>query len=196
VVMEFIEKADFGSADYIFAVITRGAPIQGGVLGHLKILLAKKGKKLSAGFYVNMPSNYIPWFEVKPPEQQVKIFKKASEKVSKIAKAIKNEERKVERELLFFMRDARHKPFLAKLGHIDKDFYTDDHCNGCGICGKVCRFANIILEEGKPAWRHNCQLCLACINYCPKQAIQFGNATVMKGRYHHPEVNVSEYIGK
>lgn len=33
---------------------------------------------------------------------------------------------------------------------------------------------------------------MACINYCPARAIQFGKHTAKRGRYHHPEVSAPD----
>ena len=33
---------------------------------------------------------------------------------------------------------------------MDRDFWTDKKCNGCGICGRVCPVGNIAFESGKP----------------------------------------------
>ncbi|NLO40089.1 MAG: 4Fe-4S binding protein [Ruminiclostridium sp.] len=43
-------------------------------------------------------------------------------------------------------------------------------------------------KEQRPTWGKHCTQCLACINRCPVQAIQFTKATVSKGRYVHPDL--------
>jgi hypothetical protein len=35
---------------------------------------------------------------------------------------------------------------------------------------------------------------MACIQWCPKSAIQIGDFTVGVERYHHPEVSLKEMI--
>ena len=52
---KFIEKIDLPNAKYIFGIITRGADSWGG-LEQLEILLRKKSKHLTAGFYIDMPT--------------------------------------------------------------------------------------------------------------------------------------------
>jgi len=34
--------------------------------------------------------------------------------------------------------------------------------------------------------------CLACIQWCPAEAIQYGKNTAAKKRYHHPEIKLSD----
>jgi len=43
---------------------------------------------------------------------------------------------------------------------------------------------NIHLENGKPVWGKNCTHCMACICYCPKEAIEYGKKSKGKPRYH------------
>ena len=38
--------------------------------------------------------------------------------------------------------------------------------------------------------------CLACINYCPENSIQYGDKTQERGRYHNPEITVQDLINK
>jgi len=78
---------------------------------------------------------------------------------------------------------------------MDRDFWTDNKCNGCEICGRVCPVGNIVFESGKPAWQHRCEQCLACIQWCPQEAIQYGKKTPAYERYHHPEVKLKDMTG-
>jgi NAD-dependent dihydropyrimidine dehydrogenase PreA subunit len=47
---------------------------------------------------------------------------------------------------------------------------------------------NITMQDGKPRWDNNCTQCMACIAYCPKQAIEYGKATKGKTRYRCKEL--------
>ena len=89
-----------------------------------------------------------------------------------------------------------NKGFRDNVCENDKFFYADDNCNSCGICENVCPVNNIILVGGKPQWQHKCQQCLACISYCPEQSIQYGDKTLEKGRYHHPDITVKDLISQ
>jgi MinD superfamily P-loop ATPase len=75
---------------------------------------------------------------------------------------------------------------------MDKGFWVDAKCNACGICKTICPCGNIELAAGKPAWRHHCEQCMACIQWCPQEAIQFGKKTPGYKRYRHPEVKLPE----
>ncbi|KNY25365.1 EFR1 family ferrodoxin [Pseudobacteroides cellulosolvens] len=195
VVMDFIERLDVKSPKYIFAVITRGGKAyQGGALGHLQKTLKSLGVKLSAGFYVRMPENYIPMLKVNSKKEQEKIFNEAQQKLKIISDYINSNVNKLDREFLTFLRPIMHNKFIGGLDKYNEGFNVNDNCNSCGLCEKVCKFHNIRLTNGKPAWQNNCQACLACINYCPKRSIEYKNSTKGKERYNHPEVPASVYI--
>ena len=53
-------------------------------------------------------------------------------------------------------------------------FRATGACIGCGKCVELCPLNNIHLENGKPVWGKNCTHCMACICYCPKEAIEYG----------------------
>jgi len=46
----------------------------------------------------------------------------------------------------------------------------------------------------KPSWLHRCEQCLACLQWCPQEAIQYGEKTVKYPRYHHPEVVLKDIL--
>lgn len=195
VVMEFIKKLDLKNVEYLFAVVTKGGfALQGGVLSHLKKVLESKGAKLSSGFYIRMPENYIPNFKVPPKKTQERMFSEASQKLKIISECINSNREKQEKEILSFLRAPLHNKFIDRLNEIDEGFNVKDSCNSCGLCEKICKFNNVRLAEGKPSWQNNCQFCLACINYCPKRSIEYKNSTIGKERYNHPDVPASIYL--
>jgi NAD-dependent dihydropyrimidine dehydrogenase PreA subunit len=46
---------------------------------------------------------------------------------------------------------------------------------------------NIKMVDAKPFWGNNCTHCMACINRCPADAIEYGKGTIGKPRYKGPE---------
>lgn len=77
---------------------------------------------------------------------------------------------------------------------MDRSFWVDEKCDGCGICKAVCPSGNIDLPGERPVWLHHCEQCLACIQWCPQEAIQFGKKTPRYKRYHHPEVTLKDML--
>jgi Fe-S-cluster-containing hydrogenase component 2 len=46
--------------------------------------------------------------------------------------------------------------------------------------------------DKKPVWKHHCELCCACIHFCPAEAIQYGQKTKKRGRYKNPSVTIAD----
>ena len=78
-----------------------------------------------------------------------------------------------------------NKSYTKQLSLVkSKAFYATDDCVGCGKCVKLCPLNNVKLVDGKPVWGNNCTHCMACICYCPKEAIEYGRKSQGKLRYH------------
>ena len=67
-------------------------------------------------------------------------------------------------------------------------FTVSNACIGCGQCVRRCPLNNITLKNGKPVWGKDCTHCMACICYCPTEAIEYGKKTLGKPRYHFEEL--------
>ena len=67
-------------------------------------------------------------------------------------------------------------------------FRAGSGCVGCGRCAEKCPMNNIRLQNGKPLWGGRCTHCMACIGYCPTEAIEYGKKSVGKPRYHFEEL--------
>ena len=63
-------------------------------------------------------------------------------------------------------------------------FTVSSACIGCGQCVRRCPANNITLHDGKPVWGKDCTHCMACICYCPAEAIEYGKKSLGKPRYH------------
>lgn len=66
---------------------------------------------------------------------------------------------------------------------------------GCGICTKVCPQSNIVLTDKKACIGNACAACLACMHYCPQQAIEVDHKpTLPERQYHHPNIRLKDMI--
>lgn len=196
-VAKFIKKLKAEHAKYFFAVATCGGSAAGTLL-QTKKGLAQQNVKLAAGFVIQLPTNYIIWGEAISEERQKKMFDKWNERLSDIVNLIKNqEEHDIEAGSFlsnFFLSKALYSVSMPNFPKMDKSFWSDNNCNQCGICKNICPAGNIELNDGKPVWNHKCEQCLACIQWCPKQAIQYGKKTQGRKRYTNPFVSLKEFI--
>jgi NAD-dependent dihydropyrimidine dehydrogenase PreA subunit len=195
-VVQFIEKLSLRPRVYLFALAVNAGQVSR-TLVQLRGVLAGRGLKLSAGFSIVLPSNYIPWGGPGPTVRQKTRFDSARAKLEKAVACISGRESgPIEKGPLWqrIVFTAIYKMTFKQVHKMDKDFWCDNKCNSCGICVQVCPAKNIELKKGKPFWRHNCEQCLACIQWCPQESIQYGKKTPAYQRYHHPAIQLKDMI--
>lgn len=194
IVINFLRHLDLSQTQYVFALVTCGGG-PGGTLTKFAHHLKKQGIILKAGFSIKMPDNYILWMSGPDSEKQKQICTVAKKRLTEIAEIIKqNSSRPLEKNgpLYNLMGNVVHKLFATHAHEQDKFFRALDRCNACGICQRICPTANISLVNGKPVWQRNCEQCLACLQWCPTEAIQYRKRTEKRRRYHHPGVTLKD----
>jgi ferredoxin len=195
-VIQFINHLKVQPSTYLFAVAVNASQPAATLL-QLRRLMISRGLSLSLGYSIVLPSNYIPWGGPGPIDKQQRRFKEARAKVKTIADNVRRRGHgKVERgpwwqNVLFSLL---YKLSFRQVPHMDKKFWVDAKCNSCGICARVCPAGNIGITKGKPAWLHCCEQCFACLQWCPQEAIQYGEKTVRYQRYHHPEIKLKDML--
>lgn len=195
-VIDFLNRLETGTEKYCFAVAVNAGQVAATLL-QLKNLLQQKNIKLSSGFSICLPSNYIPWGGAEKPDKQQQKFNAALDKISRIASAVRaKEERPPEKGPLWqnILFSAIYRGSFNRVPQMDKPFKSDEKCTNCGICERICPAQNIAMVNGKPAWQHHCEQCFACIQWCPEEAIQYGKGTAKKKRYHHPEITLKDML--
>lgn len=154
----------------------------------LQKLLVQNGLTLASCHTVQMPNIYIllAGFDTDSEEVAKDKIDKAEARVDLIVKAILENRQD---DTLYckgsfpgFKTNVIYPPFI-KYAYKTK-YFTTDACNHCGLCAKLCPVNNITLNNGLPEWSDKCVKCLACIHRCPQRAIEYGNITQKKGRYH------------
>jgi len=196
-VIDFVQRLQPDPQKYYFALAVNAGQVSATLL-QLAKLLSRRGIKLSSGFSLVLPSNYIPWGGPGPETEMNQRFSRVETKIKdRIVPLIQKQAiQPVDQGPLWqkILLTALYKMTFARIASMDKNFWVDEKCNSCTICARVCPAANIRLEQGKPQWQHHCEQCLACIQWCPQQAIQYGKKTPAYARYHHPAINVKDLI--
>lgn len=210
IVDEFISTLSIKKNTYIYAVATYGGG-KGGTLNRLQQALENKGVRLSTFYGIQMPQNAFK----KPFDNYTKCYKNAEKMTNKICSNITIRKTgiyytsrfiNIIQALLYPMlkniviKEVPKKidldassPIENVILNLDKLIEINDNCNGCAVCEKVCPVNNIELLNNKPLYKHSCQNCLACYNFCPQQAIAF--SVVSDGhRYIHPNYSVKQAI--
>lgn len=197
IVKRFAGSFSAENKPYIFGVATFGG-MPGNSLGQLADILKSRDLTLAGGYGVKMPGNYTPLYGAIAVEKQKEIFIEAEARIEKIADNVKaGRTAPVERSnfilnLIFFH-------FLYRFGspripEMDKKFRATVKCNHCKICEKICPVNNIEMVNALPAWRHRCEQCMACLQWCPPEAIEHGKVTEGRKRYHHPDIKIDDLI--
>ena len=195
-VANFAERLDLSRADYTFAVVTMGG-IGVSALHQLNgIFDRRQNRRLDAAFAVRMPGNFPPIFRSVPGERCGRTLDGADRRLTEIAEAIGNG-LSVSPGFAPVSRlmNALSYGSLAKSAHdAGERFSVSDACTGCGTCAKVCPAGNLVLADGRPVWGRRCELCCACLHFCPTEAIQLNVmlGTEGRGRYRHPDLTVGD----
>jgi len=195
IVAEFLKSLKVKKDAYVFSVVTMGG-FPGRALNLTKDILKKNGIELASGFCVRMPGNYTPLYEAINIEEQAKLFQKERLRIKEIASHINAQKYGLFNEGPFIINFLIYKLFyrigLKRIPAADKKFWFTEACIKCGLCANVCPVSNIELSEGHPQWLHHCQHCMACLQWCPVQAIQYRRLTLGRRRYHHPDINAQQ----
>lgn len=196
-VKEFLENLEINKKAYVFAVATYGAAA-GASFVQIEQILNNKNAKLSAAFGVSMPGNYQVMYSPFSEKTQQKRFAKEEVKTKEIAKSISNNEivqwSGVGNHIMSALGNLMYKGFNPY--EMDKNFWSDENCNGCSTCSKLCPVNNIEMKDGKPIWNHRCEQCMACMQWCPKKSIQYKKVTIKRGRYTHPSIKMQELFNQ
>lgn len=181
-VEQFIRDSRFVGSDKLYFFLTCGSST-GAASAHAEKLCAEIGMEFMGLSSVQMPENYIAMFKVPSYDEAQGIVRSAVSKIESSARLIASG------KPIFDSNTGN--PYLSKINPLfyrffvkDKKFHSTENCNGCGLCEKVCPAVNISLNSGSlPQWKGNCIHCMACINCCPQESIEYGRISKGKRRY-------------
>lgn len=187
-VQEWLERTELIGSRDIYFVLTCGGGI--GNAGHYadKLCAAKNLRSLGC-LGVIMPENYIALYAAPEREEALRIIGRAQGKLDEAARLIRENKPFPQPETTLqdrLISGIVNDFFYPVMVHAAK-FCATEACISCGKCATVCPLGNIRLERGKPAWGKDCTHCMACINRCPKEAIEYGSHTKGAARYVFPQ---------
>ena len=200
IVRRLLKNMRFSRDTYFFAVASN-CGIPGTILYQVDNLLKKQHCRLNAGFAVlDMRSSLID--DPKDLVQRLMISvnhgrkpKPSSERIDEIVHIVNmksNHPIESSGKITNLFGTALYNMAIGTFKSSSKYFWTLDTCTSCGTCVRVCPNRNIIHVDCKPVWGKNCEMCHACIQWCPKAAIQFKNITQGKVRYRNIDVSIKD----
>ena len=188
VFLDFIRRFRFPDGIRAYFVMTCAGSMGGAPL-YCRRIAAKKGFIYGGTAMVEMPQNYVAYFRIHTAEENRAVVRTSIPVINRLADDIREGMDLFEPGLKAWERLLTPivlKPYY-KLFISAKAFYATESCVGCSRCLKVCPLNNITSRERKPVWGSRCTHCMGCINLCPVGAIEYGNKTRGKLRYHGPE---------
>jgi ferredoxin len=196
IVDRFCRQLEAPSGTYCFAAATCGGSA-GGTLTQLKEVLKRRGLTLSLGRVIRMPGNYTPMYGAPAESTQRKLFDAEKAVIPDMVRQIAGEQAgQVDGGGLLgrLLSKVVYRFGMPRIAASDVKFKAEETCDGCGLCARVCPVENIVLQNRRPMWRHHCEQCMACLQWCPREAIQFGARTAGRKRYRHPDFKARDFI--
>jgi Fe-S-cluster-containing hydrogenase component 2/flavodoxin len=215
IIRRFVKKLRNLESKYIYSVCTC-ENTTGTTFEVLNKIVKHQGGKLSAAFAVRMPGSFIIGGESVCVERQNILFNDWKIKLSDICNIIDSKDANDFEEIQdsddvlgnFLLSSNIVNLLLSKITtKRDKYFYINEKCNKCCICSKICPVENIKSSNDTYIWLHHCEMCLACLQWCPKEAIQYkmhapyvkpggieNNKTENRKRYNNPFIKLQDIM--
>ena len=182
---DWLRKTELRGAKQVWFVMTCGSEI-GNADKYNRELCTEKGLSCMGTAQTVMPENYIAMFSAPQADKARQIVAKAKPDIDRAIAAIQAGEcfAPTRNNLYDRFMSGPVNPIFYKCFVKANAFTASSACIGCGQCVKRCPMNNVTLKDGKPVWGRNCTHCMACICYCPKEAIEYGKKSVGQPRYH------------
>lgn len=203
IVTDFLKRLTIEAHQYVFAIATCNGMISSTFRQMNKVLKANGGR-IHAGFAVKEPYHDYPEHD----SDQVKFNRSLTRKKAEAMTSFDARQA----EIMDTILQRRRRPFESSsvifniMGYFahekvvtgycqeDRHFEVAQSCTGCGCCRAVCPRGNIDIKKDQPTWQHDCDLCFACYQWCPKKAISFKGYKASDCRGHNTEINLKDIL--
>ena len=185
IVRDWLLKTELSGAKQAWFVMTCGSET-GSAGRYNRELCQAKGVACMGTAQIVMPENYIAMFGAPQADEARQIVAGAQPDIDRAIDAVRaGRPFAPGRNNLYdrFMSGPVNPIFYSCCVRADA-FTAGDACIGCGQCAARCPMNNITLRDGRPVWGKDCTHCMACICYCPTEAIEYGRKSRGKPRYH------------
>lgn len=197
IIKRFLEKLSVETTAYLFLYECCGGS-GGNALANCNKILTQRNIKLANYFTTILPDNCILFKQSE--EKNNELLKKAEKTISSSIAHIKNFRTKVtpKTKLKYsIISNNRLKNMSISFMKFKEFTVETEKCTSCGLCEKVCPVSNIEFKAEHPTFKNKCEMCFACIHYCPSQCIKHG---MMKKKtnyqYKNPNISMIEVINK
>lgn len=191
-VTELVPRLRLSEEAYVFIVIPCGAQA-GNAIWTVRRMLAAKGIDVAYSHKIRVPDNSAVGFG-RNPNDQVWKFDRYAGRLERIAADIAAGVRRCHYAWwgVAGALCALHAVQRRTL-HMLTPAVNVDKCIACGICKDVCPQDNITFTDSKAHCGNDCTQCLACVHFCPQQAVELNRKPTLKdNQYHHPKVKVGD----
>jgi len=196
-VKSFAKKLQVSNQAYVFLYSHCGKMGADNALYAIQKILNDNGILVSNTYESKFPSNAAMFATT--PQQLEDDLKIAEESLQEHSKSIVNQNvRKIAtpntiKNISFSINESfgALADSILQFSNIE----SNDDCIGCSVCVKVCPMENIKLENQRPTYGNKCEMCLSCVNQCPKKALSYKKMKKEKLiSYRHPEVQLKEIM--
>ena len=186
-VLEHINKTVFLREQRIFTVISF-AGSRGFASNEMFQTIMEKENCSVRSYKIRMPGNSVLEYGSFPKFIQKRLLHSAERKIEKIAREVMNhtDTKRISPNLLariYYKNGVRMRELFSEKGN---KFYADSTCAKCKLCKRICPVGNIEWTENHPEWGEKCQQCMACVQWCPQNAVCHPDLPKERKKYHHP----------
>jgi len=189
IVIRCLENVRFRKSQRVF-MIAAYAGSWGYALSDVRHELAKNREIDMQEFRARMPGNHILEYGAFPRFYQDRIIKKAMKQLEGIASAIIHHKitKPIAPNLLAVWFKRNGDKMIQTFNESGTKLHANENCRNCGICQKICPVGNIVAANSNIVWGKYCQRCMACIQWCPHNAIRHPDLKESRKRYTCPGV--------